>query len=167
MNATTTTISFADIGSSLEKISKAEEGFYPKLASYVHQLVTAGKDAEGIKATLKEDEKAYEKAKGFKASSVGAYRSAKSVILKAVENGVSLVDDKGKALGKSALEKAIAECGDEDAKASKTPEEKCMIALATFRSCYSSIDSPDAVKRLAIELANLLKEVSSDLPKGK
>jgi len=36
----------------------------------------------------------------------GDYRSAKSVILNAIENGVTLFDEEGEALGKSALQKA-------------------------------------------------------------
>ena len=39
----------------------------------------------------------------------GDYRSAKSVILNAIENGVSLFDADGEALGKSALQKGINE----------------------------------------------------------
>lgn len=166
MNTTTTTsvaVSFSAIGDACQKLAKQEEGFFPKLVSYVSALPV---DAD-VKADLKAAEQAYEKAKGFKVGSYGAYRSAKSVICKALEHGVAIVDDKGKPKGKTAIEKELAELASESGAADKSAFDKCMVALATFRACYNGIETPEEVKLLAVEVANLLKEVSADLPKGK
>lgn len=165
MNTTTTTsvVSFDSIGDACQKLAKAEEGFFPKLVAYVASLPA---DAD-VKAELKTAEQAYEKAKGFKVGSYGAYRSAKSVICKALEHGVSILDDKGKPKGKTAIEKELAELASTEGADAKSAYDKCMVALATFRACYDRIETPEEVKLLAVELANLLKDVSSDMPKSK
>lgn len=75
----------------------------------------------------------------------GDYRSAKSVILNAIENGVSLFDADGEALGKSALQKGINEATGE----AKTDDQRLTDAMAAVVK-YASRLNPTA--KIAVHL---------------
>lgn len=93
---------------------------------------TGVNDAETLKATFKNHEKEQKDApKGVNLQSIGAYRSAKSVILAATTHGVQVMVG-GKVRGKTEVEKEL--------RAMKEPE-------ATIATIQRSIEL--AVKKLA------------------
>lgn len=103
------------------------------------------------------DYKAYKKAyeKEFKADNnlktmPGKYRSAKSVICKALDRGVELLDYEGYPRGKSEVEK---DC--KEPKTSCTPIDRCTGALYVLRNNIGKLDPVDAaiVKAALRELA--------------
>ncbi len=96
-----------------------------------------------------------------------AYRSAKSVILSAVLYDVALLDDEGKPVGKSALEKAV-----KDAKpdSGKSELAKFQSTMATAASIFAKVDTLHDIqqcKELVRQLADMvLKAEAERLPKA-
>lgn len=83
---------------------QASEGAWSTLAQEVQACVALGMDAEAVGNVLKNAEKEF-KAE-YDAPLPGAWRSAKSVALKAVRAGIALVDEE-QVVGKSAVEKTL------------------------------------------------------------
>ena len=91
------------------------EGAFGKLADYCHAAtkdnILSGMSGEAVadvlKGQIKVQEQEYRNQHPRMEEFPSAYRSAKSVILKALQHGVLLVDEKGKIKGKTALEKEI------------------------------------------------------------
>lgn len=156
MNATTekdtttsTTVEqpvFHQIGDAAVATQKRGDGLWNHFAKYVDEVKPDSLSGEELKAkmseTLKHDEKVYRKMhpKTPKLGTIGAYRSAKSVILAAIEQGISLVDGEGKVRGKTEIEKQLKEL-----KVEKTPMEK-------FRLMHSSLSAIASVLTDSAEL---------------
>lgn len=87
--------------------AKADSSAWVKLSVEISNLrVNVGSDMDVLKSVIKEQEEAYKKEYDEK-QLPPAYRSAKSVALKAIANGVRLSNDLGEPYGKTAVEKAI------------------------------------------------------------
>lgn len=87
--------------------AKADSSAWVKLSIEISNLcVNTGSDMDVLKSIIKNQEEEYKKAYDEK-QLPPAYRSAKSVALKAIANGVSLRNDVGEPYGKTAVEKAI------------------------------------------------------------
>ena len=84
-----------------------------------------------------------------------AYRSAKSVIMAAVKAGVSLVDEQGKPVGKSELEKATKEAkGD-----GKSEYEKFVSTMATAQNIFAKVDTLEDIRKCKALVAMLVDSV--------
>lgn len=105
------------------------------LAQYVDT-----KDVDGAKACIKVGEDEYVQAhpKGAKPSELSAYRSAKSVALAAVKGCIALVDEAGKARGKTEVEGDIKAGKDE-----KTPIQKLSHTLKTMEALVQQCEGAD------------------------
>jgi hypothetical protein len=92
-----------------------------------------------------------------------SYRSAKSVIMSAVKNGVSLVDENGKSKGKSELETDTKEAkGD----SGKTELQKFTSTMTTAASIFAKLDTLSDVqqaKELVKQLASMCIKVEAEL----
>jgi hypothetical protein len=79
----------------------------------------------------------------------GSYRSAKSVCLAAIKAGVALVDEKGRAKGKTAVEKEIKE-----GKAEKSASEKAKALIASLTAVCDKADTAELaiIKRMVAEM---------------
>lgn len=138
---------------------------FADLVHYVvaHALadVRAEDQAEVLGNMLKKQEGEYKAEKKLD-SMPTAYRSAKSVIVKAVTLGVSLVDAKGKARGKSELE---SECK-EKAGDSKPEIQKFTSTMATAMSIFAKLDTlhdVDVAYKLVEELANAVVKARAEM----
>lgn len=109
--------------------SRMEAGAWNSLVAEVASAYASGQD---IKECLTEAEKAFKEATG-ETSMPTAYRSAKSVVLKAYEYDVQTVDENNQPLGKSAVEKAIK---DRVPKNIKTSSDVLEDGLAMLRKGY-------------------------------
>jgi hypothetical protein len=87
-------------------IDQLDGGTWVAFAKMVYGRQSFGDTADSIGEYLKTEEKAYQEA-NQQAPIPNTYRSAKSVALNAVRKGVSLVDEAGNILGKSAVQKAL------------------------------------------------------------
>jgi hypothetical protein len=95
-----------------------------------------------------------------------AYRSAKSVLVQAVSLGIALVDEEGKQVGKSALEKAI-----KDGKPSTKSEfDKFKSTMVTADAIFAKLDTLHDIqqaKELVRQLADkVLKAEATRMPKA-
>lgn len=89
--------------------AKADSSAWVKLSIEISNLcVNLGGDITALKNNMKEQEEAYKKEYDEK-QLPAAYRSAKSVALKAIANGVHLRNGLGDVYGKTAVEQAIKE----------------------------------------------------------
>lgn len=89
--------------------AKADSSAWVKLSIEISNLrVNVGSDMDVLKSVIKEQEEAYKKEYDEK-QLPAAYRSAKSVALKAIANGVPLRNGLGDVYGKTAVETAIKE----------------------------------------------------------
>lgn len=87
--------------------AKADTSAWVKLATEISELAyNLSGNMDVLKSTIKEQEDAYKKEYG-ESQLPPAYRSAKSVALKALANGVPLRNGLGDIFGKSAVEQAI------------------------------------------------------------
>ena len=136
--------------------SKKEGNLWSNLAGYIGELAQFH-DVENVKIVLKNREKEYSDLHKVKLSSIGAYRSAKSVALKAVSLAVNLLSDNGEARGKSEVEKDI-----KDNKEEKPVADKLQTAANTMNSIMDQImDLDDA--RIAIILVDMLREKAANI----
>lgn len=136
--------------------SKKEGNLWSNLAGYIGELAQFH-DVENVKIVLKNREKEYSDLHKVKLSSIGAYRSAKSVALKAVSLAVNLLTDNGEARGKSEVEKDI-----KDNKEEKPVADKLQTAANTMNSIMDQImDLDDA--RIAIILVDMLREKAANI----
>lgn len=121
--------------------------------------------ANVLKNAIDKDESEYKAAHPKMDAMPTAYRSAKSVILAAVKAGISLYDEDGKPMGKSALEKLTAE-----GKPEKAAIVKFQTTMTTASSIFASItDLKDivAAKELVRQLADqVLKAEAERMPKA-
>ena len=89
--------------------AKADSSAWVKLSIEISNLlVNVGSNMDVLKSVIKEQEEAYKKEYDEK-QLPAAYRSAKSVALKAIANGVPLRNGLGDVYGKTAVETAIKE----------------------------------------------------------
>ena len=136
--------------------SKKEGNLWSNLSGYIGELAQFH-DVENVKIVLKNREKEYSDLHKVKLSSIGAYRSAKSVALKAVSLAVNLLTDNGEARGKSEVEKDI-----KDNKEEKPVADKLQTAANTMNSIMDQImDLDDA--RIAIILVDMLREKAANI----
>jgi len=118
-----------------------------------------------LKNTLTTEENSYKGEKKLTEMPV-TYRSAKSVIMSAVLNGVALYDEDGKPMGKSALEKASKESKGE----AKSEFAKFQSTMATAYKIFGKVDTLHDIqqcKELVRQLADaVLKAEAEKLPKA-
>ena len=126
------------------------------LSGYIGELAQFH-DVDNIKAVLKNSEKSYGEINKVKLSSIGAYRSAKSVAIKACSLGVKLLDDNGNSRGKTEVEKEIKENKEE-----KPVADKLQTAANTMNSIMDQIDDIDDA-RIAIILIDMLREKAANI----
>lgn len=126
--------------------------------------------ADVLKEEFKDNENAYAKAheKQPKLSTVGSYRSAKSVLVQAVEKHVVLLDGKGKPRGKTDIEKELKELKEE-----KNPLEKFRTAMHTATNVADKLENDTDVglaytecKALLDKLADIYTAMKPDLLKA-
>ena len=86
--------------------AKADSSAWGTLVREISNLYAQCANLDVLKNTIKDYETAYKK-EYAEPQLPPAYRSAKSVALKAIDCGVRLRDDEGNVIGKSAVEKAI------------------------------------------------------------
>lgn len=135
---------------------KKAGNLWNNLAGYIGELAQFH-DVDNVKAVLKNSEKSYGEINKVKLSSIGAYRSAKSVALKAVSLGVALLTENGDSRGKSEVEKDI-----KDNKEEKSVADKLQTTANTMNSIMDQIaDIDDA--RVAIILIDMLREKAANI----
>ena len=135
---------------------KKAGNLWSNLAGYIGELAQFH-DVENVKAVLKNAEKSYGEINKVKLSSIGAYRSAKSVALKAVSLGVALLTENGDSRGKTEVEKDI-----KDNKEEKSVADKLQTSANTMNAIMDQIaDIDDA--RVAIILIDMLREKAADI----
>lgn len=135
---------------------KKAGNLWSNLSGYIGELAQFH-DVENVKAVLKNSEKSYGEINKVKLSSIGAYRSAKSVALKAVSLGVALLTENGDSRGKSEVEKDI-----KDNKEEKSVADKLQTTANTMNSIMDQIaDIDDA--RVAIILIDMLREKAANI----
>ncbi len=128
------------------------------LVTFAHELMTSGvvgKAEVVLKNTLDVEEKTYRAEHPKVTEMPVAYRSAKSVVVNAVKHGVPLMDEAGKPMGKSALEKLTKEAKGEG----KTPAEKFAIAINTATTVFADVDTLEDVRKCKALLAMLVDSV--------
>ena len=167
---------FAKSVDAFRSAEKSATNAFGTLSSYAVEILTLtrmeqpeAKDevlANVLKNSVTIDENAYKGEKKLTEMPV-AYRSAKSVLLAAVLHGVALLDEAGKPVGKSALEKAVKEAkGD----SGKTELAKFTSTMATAYAIFAKVDTLHDIqqcKALVVELANsILKAEAERLPKA-
>lgn len=157
--------SFTAAADAAVQLVKREGGLWKNLAGFVATQVSAMQQAGGahtgeslrevVATTLADNEKEYANLhKGVKLGSINAYRSAKSVALKAIECGVALTDAAGNVLGKTEVEQAIKE-----GKAEKTPIEKFRQSHTTLAAIADKLLTPMEL----LEAIKLLEETSEKM----
>ncbi len=155
-------VTFAKSLDAFVKTAAAEVNAFGTLVTYAQEVITAAVDAKmvpltALKNTLSVDEAAY-KANKPKVEVPSTYRSAKSVILNAVEQGVALVDANGKPLGKTALEKATKEAKDATASV-KTEAQKFASTISTASSIFAKVETVEDItqcKAVLLVLADMV-----------
>jgi hypothetical protein len=96
---------FRKVALAVRSINKKDGSMFKDLAAFAHEFVTTCKDMEAsVKDAFKVEEVLASAEFKMEIGKNSTYRSNKSVLVKAVEAGVSLVDDKGRFKGKTALE---------------------------------------------------------------
>ena len=131
--------------------SKKEGNLWNNLAGYIGELAQFH-DVENIKSVLKNREKEYSDLHKVKLSSIGAYRSAKSVALKAVSLGVALLNENGEARGKTEVEKDI-----KDNKEDKPVIDKIQSTCNTLNALLEQLADVDEA-RMALIMIDQLRE---------
>lgn len=172
-------MSNATFAKSVDAFRNAEKNAtnaFGTLSSYAVEILTLtrkeqpeAKDevlANVLKNAITTDENAYKGEKKLTDMPV-AYRSAKSVLLAAVLHGVALLDENGKPVGKTALEKAVKEAkGD----SGKSELAKFQSTMATASNIFAKIDTLHDIqqaKELVRQLADMvLKAEAERLPKA-
>lgn len=97
------------------------KGAWGALAKSVQGAIDAGHERDRVEAEMQMAEDEYKRVNSV-SSLPSAWRSAKSVALKAVEQGLPLVDEDGDIMGKTEAERAMS------GKGKKTAYEKAMDA---------------------------------------
>lgn len=165
-----TSLTFTDVVSQYARAEAAGTGAFNKLSLLCaavlmqdsYKGMTAAKQSEALKNVLKSEEDTYKKESKL-TSFPTAYRSGKSAVLAAVEAGVPLVDEAGKPVGKTALEKATKEAR-EEAGGGKTELEKLTHVMGTAYAILGKITDKaqlDGAKSLIVQLAQLHAELDS------
>ena len=134
--------------------SKKEGNLWSNLAGYIGE-VAQFHDVDNVKSVLKNREKEYGDIHKVKLSTIGAYRSAKSVALKAVSLGVTLLSDNGEARGKTEVEKDI-----KDSKEDKPVIDKIQSTCNTMSALLEQLADVDDA-RLALIMIDQLREKAS------
>jgi epoxyqueuosine reductase QueG len=125
--------------------------------------VVPTEQADVLKNAVSVEEQAYKAEHPKMAEFPTTYRSAKSVIMSAVKYGVSLVDEHGKPVGKSALEAAVKDAKGDSGK----PElDKFRSTMATAAAIFAKLDTlsdVQAAKLLVTELASMVVKAEATL----
>lgn len=99
---------FRKVALAVKSINKKDGSMFKDLALFAQEFVTTSKDTEAsIEDAFKVEEALASAEFKLKMGKNSTYRSNKSVLVKAVEAGVSLVDAKGNPKGKTALEAEV------------------------------------------------------------
>lgn len=130
---------------------KKAGNLWNNLAGYIGELAQFH-DVENVKSVLKNREKEYADLHKVKLSSIGAYRSAKSVAIKAVSLGVALLNDNGDARGKTEVEKDI-----KDNKEDKPVIDKIQSTCNTLNSLLDQLADIDEA-RMALIMIDQLRD---------
>lgn len=90
-----------------EAVETINKDMFNQIARVCHDIISDGGNVSVVKKNLKAFEKKYKEARSVQ-HMPGSYRSAKSVIISAINEEIELVDDDGNvSMGKTALEKHI------------------------------------------------------------
>lgn len=137
----TTTYTFTSAADAAIASEKKAGNLWLNLAGWVATeiapMVQGKEDArELVKGAIDNAQEGYAEAhpKAKKLSEIVAYRSAKSVVLKAIECKITLVNDNGKVKAKSEVEAEIKEGKEE-----KTPIEKFRIVSTSLASIADNL----------------------------
>lgn len=130
---------------------KKAGNLWNNLAGYIGELAQFH-DVENIKSVLKNREKEYGEINKVKLSTIGAYRSAKSVALKAVSLAVNLLNENGEARGKSEVEKDI-----KDNKEDKPVIDKIQSTCNTLNALLDQLADVDDA-RMALIMIDQLRD---------
>jgi hypothetical protein len=161
----TMNVTFAKSADAFIQAEKKEGNAFTSLVEYAVSVMTdvLAKDAaDALKNKFAAEEDGYKVAKKIDAMPT-AYRSSKSVIMSAVKLGVPLVDADGKALGKTAIEKATKEAKGDDG---KTELAKFTSTMSTAMSIFTKMDTlhdVQAAYKLVEELANAVVKANAEL----
>ena len=144
-------------------INKQANTAFGDLSDYAYAVIKdklATLDTVGVVSVLKScftaDEDEYRVAHPQLKEFPTTYRSAKSVLMNAVKAGVSLVDEAGKRLGKTALEQATKEAkGDSE----KSAIDKFQVAIATATAVFAKMDNVGDVRKAKALLTVLADSV--------
>lgn len=125
-------VNFQKAGEAAVSVQKKGAGMYGLLVFFLVDINPTHASGSSVKETCAKVFKACEKAfaqenpKAEKLGSIGSYRSAKTVLLQAVEYGVQVLDANGKPRGKTEVEKELAAM-----KEPKTSMDKFKAAMTT------------------------------------
>lgn len=167
-----TAITFNEVVTTFNRAATVGDNAFGKLIMYAvaslqaeaYTGMTAENAADALSGQLKAEEK--QAKKDSKESALpAAYRSAKSVVVKAVRYNVSLTDEKGKPKGKTQLEKELKEFGEE-----KPTLEKLTHVMSTAYSLVNKLDNlPDvqAAKLLVAQLAEQIMRIEAAAHAGE
>ena len=133
---------------------KKAGNLWNNLAGYIGELAQFH-DVENVKSVLKNREKEYGDIHKVKLSTIGAYRSAKSVALKAVSLGVTLLTENGDARGKTEVEKDI-----KDSKEDKPVIDKIQSSCNTLSALLDQLADVDDA-RMALIMIDQLRDKAS------
>lgn len=142
---------FENAAASAIQAQKKESNLWSNLAGYIGELAQFH-DVENVKSVLKNREKEYSDLHKVKLSTIGAYRSAKSVAFKAVSLGVALLNDNGDARGKTEVEKDI-----KDSKEDKPVIDKIQSTCNTLNALLEQLDNVDDA-RMALIMIDQLRD---------
>lgn len=127
-------VTFGDVAKVAQDVQKRGTELWATMCLFVAVAAsgafTGAKSDEGkaLKLVFKENETSHEKATETNLNTIGAYRSAKSVINAAARYGVGILDAKGNARGKSEVEG--------DLKKVRQPQS----AFTTIQRSFSAIE---------------------------
>lgn len=114
--------------------------------------------AEELKKSFKRNETEAEASQKVRMTENSTYKVAKSVIQRAVESGIPLLDSKGKPRGKTAIELDLA-----DLKTVKTELEKFKTTMATAGNIAAKLTTESDKLTAAKLVDDLLKSLSVGL----
>jgi hypothetical protein len=133
--------------SAFVSVDKKTVNAFGTLSAFAYSIVKeVTGDGETVKNVLKNaftaEETAFRTANPKAEAFPGTYRSAKSTLLSAVAAGVSLVDAKGNALGKSELEELTKATKDE-----KSDVQKFETAIGSASKIFAKVDGLDDIRK--------------------
>lgn len=142
---------FRKIGSNVKAMNKKGEGIFGLLIAF--SIPLAGQGHESLGKSVKEQEKFVEAELKVKLSDNSTFKAAKSIIVRCVEHGISLVDSEGKARGKTDLEREL-----EAFKTEKTPLEKFKATISTADKIADTLSDAEVITAAAL-VDSLLKSI--------